>query len=261
MTAVLALVVDPVVQARAQAELDTFVGKHRLPDFSDRENLPYIQCIISETFRWTVTSSDAFRFSDIAPLSDGVRQHQWVSAFISYVNLLFICSTGVPHRLTEDDIYNGMYIPAGTTIVANSWYCLISSLVFLSAKPVLGQCCTMKLYIPTPKHSIPTASWRVRAELQLLILGDLHLDLVDGKDWKIPGFPRLIFLGFVRGKNLLKIQYGLPLSHCFTHSKSRHALVKVDTKCQSIQDIKKIVYGMFRLASPLCIVKFSSALS
>lgn len=62
MTAVLALVVDPVIQARAQAELDTVVGKHRLPDFSDRQNLPYIQCIISETFRWTLTSSDAFRF-------------------------------------------------------------------------------------------------------------------------------------------------------------------------------------------------------
>lgn len=51
MTAMIALVIDPVIQARAQAELDTVIGKHRLPDFSDRKNLPYIECIISETFR------------------------------------------------------------------------------------------------------------------------------------------------------------------------------------------------------------------
>lgn len=51
MSAVIALVLDPVIQARAQAELDCVIGKNRLPEFSDRENLPYIQCIISETFR------------------------------------------------------------------------------------------------------------------------------------------------------------------------------------------------------------------
>ncbi|KAG6907101.1 hypothetical protein DXG01_010514 [Tephrocybe rancida] len=56
MTAVIALVLDPVIQARAQAELDSVIGKNRLPVFSDRERLPYIQCIISETFRWGATT-------------------------------------------------------------------------------------------------------------------------------------------------------------------------------------------------------------
>ncbi|KDR69688.1 hypothetical protein GALMADRAFT_215050 [Galerina marginata CBS 339.88] len=95
MSAVIALVTDPVIQARAQAELDTVVGHARLPDFSDRENLPYIQCIISETFRWGVTTP---------------------------VGKCSVISHGVPHRVTEDDEYNGYFIPKGTTIVANAWF-------------------------------------------------------------------------------------------------------------------------------------------
>jgi len=51
MSAMIALVVDPIVQARAQAELDMVVGRNRLPDFSDRESLPYMKCIISEAIR------------------------------------------------------------------------------------------------------------------------------------------------------------------------------------------------------------------
>ncbi|KAJ3871547.1 cytochrome P450 [Lentinula edodes] len=86
MSAMLALVADPIIQARAQAELDTVIGRNRLPDLSDRTKLPYIQCIISETFRWGA-----------------------------------VTPVGVPHCLTRDDEYNGFFIPAGSTVIANSW--------------------------------------------------------------------------------------------------------------------------------------------
>lgn len=51
------LVADPVVQARVQAEMDMVVGKDRLPNFSDRENMPFMQCVISEVIRcvWICT--------------------------------------------------------------------------------------------------------------------------------------------------------------------------------------------------------------
>lgn len=51
MTAVIALAADPIVQARLQAEMDLVIGKDRLPTFADREELPYMQCIVSETLR------------------------------------------------------------------------------------------------------------------------------------------------------------------------------------------------------------------
>ncbi|KIJ06205.1 hypothetical protein PAXINDRAFT_20589 [Paxillus involutus ATCC 200175] len=82
----LAMVLHPNVQARAQAELDSVIGPGRLPDYNDRPLLPYINAIVKEVLRW----------NPVAPL-------------------------GLPHMVTKDDIYNGYFIPAGTTIIGNTW--------------------------------------------------------------------------------------------------------------------------------------------
>ena len=42
----------PEVLKKAQAEIDAVVGNQRLPDFSDRDSLPYINAIVKETMRW-----------------------------------------------------------------------------------------------------------------------------------------------------------------------------------------------------------------
>ncbi|EGN99055.1 hypothetical protein SERLA73DRAFT_54575 [Serpula lacrymans var. lacrymans S7.3] len=49
---VLAMVLYPHVQERAQAEIDAVVGRDRLPRFDDRPSLPYIEAILRETLRW-----------------------------------------------------------------------------------------------------------------------------------------------------------------------------------------------------------------
>ncbi|KAF8885565.1 cytochrome P450 [Gymnopilus junonius] len=81
----LAMVLYPSVQAQAQEEIDESIGRDRLPNFNDRPNLPYIEGVLQETYRWNNT----------AP-------------------------TGIPHCSMEDDIYNGMFIPKGSVIVANT---------------------------------------------------------------------------------------------------------------------------------------------
>ena len=80
------MALNPSVTKKAQAELDSVLGGGRLPDFSDQVDLPYISAIIKELLRWG-------------------------------------CPTpiGVPKRVTEDDIYNGYLIPAGATVVENTW--------------------------------------------------------------------------------------------------------------------------------------------
>ncbi|TCD70033.1 hypothetical protein EIP91_005285 [Steccherinum ochraceum] len=83
---IMMLTVNPVMQARVQAELDTVIGKDRLPDFADVDNLPYLQCVILEAMRWGV-----------------------------------VVPVGVPHAVIQDDVYNGMFIPKGTTIIPNAW--------------------------------------------------------------------------------------------------------------------------------------------
>ena len=81
------MALHPHVVRKAQEELDSVVGNERLPELSDRENLPYISALIKEVLRWTCPQ----------PLS-------------------------IPKRVMEDDIYNGWFIPAGATIIDNVWY-------------------------------------------------------------------------------------------------------------------------------------------
>ncbi len=42
----------PEAQAKAQAELDAVIGDDRLPQFEDRERLPYVNALVLEVLRW-----------------------------------------------------------------------------------------------------------------------------------------------------------------------------------------------------------------
>ena len=72
------------MQARAQAELDSVVGRERLPSFDDRADLPYVSAVCKEVLRWQV-----------------------------------VANLGVPRASLADDVYEGMFIPKGAIIYAN----------------------------------------------------------------------------------------------------------------------------------------------
>ncbi|KZT41728.1 cytochrome P450 [Sistotremastrum suecicum HHB10207 ss-3] len=90
-TFILAMMTYPEVQKKAQDALDSVLHGERLPEIEDRAAVPYLEALLSEIFRW----------KPIGPLA-------------------------IPHRLTEDDEYNGYFIPAGTQIIANLWHCLMN---------------------------------------------------------------------------------------------------------------------------------------
>lgn len=52
LSTILAFLLYPETQAKAQAELDAVVGHTRLPNFDDRPRLPYIDAILLEALRW-----------------------------------------------------------------------------------------------------------------------------------------------------------------------------------------------------------------
>ncbi|KAF5333831.1 hypothetical protein D9758_017428 [Tetrapyrgos nigripes] len=83
---ILGLVKNPDAQRKGQLAVDELTGGERLPDFSDIESVPYIDALLREALRW----------NPVVPL-------------------------GIPHKSIEDDVYNGYYIPGGTTIIANGW--------------------------------------------------------------------------------------------------------------------------------------------
>ena len=102
-TLFLAMALYPEVQKKAQAEIDAVVGPNRLPDFHDRPSLPYISAVIKETSRWNLVS----------PLGR--------PSAIIIVTTIPTNFEGVPHKSTNDDEYNGYYIPKGTVLIANAW--------------------------------------------------------------------------------------------------------------------------------------------
>ncbi|KAI0642608.1 O-methylsterigmatocystin oxidoreductase [Trametes meyenii] len=113
----LAMVQNPDAQRNAQRELDAVVGPDRLPEFSDRDSLPYVNALVKEVSRW----------HSVAPL-------------------------GIPHRTLEEDEYKGYRIPAGTVLVPNAWICpgrhfsnealfmtIVSVLHVFNIEPPLGE--------------------------------------------------------------------------------------------------------------------------
>ena len=50
-TFVLAMVLYPDALRKAQEEIDRVIGTSRLPDFSDRAQLPYLECMLKEVYR------------------------------------------------------------------------------------------------------------------------------------------------------------------------------------------------------------------
>lgn len=55
LTIILAVTKFPEVQVQARKELDAVCGANRMPQFSDFDQLPYINCIIKEALRWRPT--------------------------------------------------------------------------------------------------------------------------------------------------------------------------------------------------------------
>ena len=96
----------PAVQKKAQEELDATVGRDRLPTYADIVELPYLNAIYLETLRW----------NQVVPLGE------WLTAVLHMVALLRTVFKGVPHAISEDDVYEGYFIPKGSIVCANQWW-------------------------------------------------------------------------------------------------------------------------------------------
>lgn len=52
------MALHPDAQRKAQAEIDLVVGHDRLPDWSDRQSLPYVDALVNEVLRYVSISSE-----------------------------------------------------------------------------------------------------------------------------------------------------------------------------------------------------------
>ncbi|KAG8717438.1 hypothetical protein FRC09_014278 [Ceratobasidium sp. 395] len=82
----LMLSLHPEVVKTARAEIDSVIGRERIPTLGDRESLPYVDAVLQEVMR----------LCPVVPL-------------------------GLTHRATEDIEFHGYHIPEGSSINANIW--------------------------------------------------------------------------------------------------------------------------------------------
>ncbi|KAK7058014.1 cytochrome P450 [Favolaschia claudopus] len=82
----MAMLLHPEAQKIAQRQIDEVVGRGRMPTFADYDQLPYVRAVVKEVLRWR----------PVLPL-------------------------GIPHRLSQDDWYEGHYIPKDSVVISNVW--------------------------------------------------------------------------------------------------------------------------------------------
>ena len=58
------MVLHPEVLAKAQREMDDVIGTGRLPTIEDRPSLPYLDCILKETWRYVTSTKNATLHTD-----------------------------------------------------------------------------------------------------------------------------------------------------------------------------------------------------
>ena len=80
------MMVYPEAQRKAQEEIDIVIGNDRLPKFDDRRDLPYTEALLKEVLRWHSITPVAF-----------------------------------PHVSTEDNVFEGYFIPKGSWVIPNIW--------------------------------------------------------------------------------------------------------------------------------------------
>ncbi|EED83479.1 predicted protein, partial [Postia placenta Mad-698-R] len=86
LTLILTMTLHPEVLRKVQEEIEAVVGAERLPELYDRKQLPYLDCVLLEVYRWNPP----------IPL-------------------------GAPHALTQDDIYKGYFLLKGSSVISNIW--------------------------------------------------------------------------------------------------------------------------------------------
>jgi cytochrome P450 len=86
MSFCLAMCHYPEWMKEIQKEVDEAVSGDRMPDFDDMSALPTVRTVAKDVLRWR-------------PVTAG----------------------GIPHQLVKDDVYQGLFLPAGTNVHPNQW--------------------------------------------------------------------------------------------------------------------------------------------
>lgn len=119
----LCMTLFPDAMRKAQEEIDRVVGSNRLPQWEDEKGLPYTRALIKEVLRWRP-----------------------VNKF------------GMTHASSEDDWYEGFFIPKGSVVVLNWWYVYRNDTRLITLTPT-GQSTWTRPSTRTPRTLSQHGTW------------------------------------------------------------------------------------------------------
>ena len=132
----------PEIQKKAQAELDRVVGPTRLPEYEDRESLPYVNAIFKEVLRWLgVTPVGMFHLIGVSPILTWTNSNQLILMRLRPMT----CMKDISFLLAASCW--------GTPGPSDPY----QTLRLVKIMSPLGLCSTIRLITPTPTHSSPNA--------------------------------------------------------------------------------------------------------
>ena len=95
------MLLSPDIQKKARDQLDSVLGRDRLPTFEDRPSLPYVDAVCKEVLRW----------HPVLPAGkSSVTLHANCRSIVMSIPSSL---AGLPHMATQDDVYEGFFIPKG----------------------------------------------------------------------------------------------------------------------------------------------------
>lgn len=116
--AVLSLLLHPHVQSRAQAEIDTVIGRERLPDFGDRASAGDRIHSYSPVDRSRPQTSNVSIICEEYERTNEGRNGALKLVYVEAVcrellRWMVVLPLGIPHAALKNDVYNGMFIEKG----------------------------------------------------------------------------------------------------------------------------------------------------
>ncbi|EEB88897.1 hypothetical protein MPER_13076 [Moniliophthora perniciosa FA553] len=79
---IIAMISYPEVQLKAQEELNTVIGRSRIPTLQDMDNLPYVRAVVKEVLRWRPPAPIGVAHASLEVMSGSFPRHYYGRSWI-----------------------------------------------------------------------------------------------------------------------------------------------------------------------------------
>ena len=185
MSLFVAILLNPDLQKKAQDELDSVIGRERLPTFEDRPRLPFINAVCKETLRWNPTTP----LGVFPQYVFGVSRHNIYNILIGSCptrghegwRLFWLFHTkGWALYLEWIWLFFAHAYVSGASVIANSWWATSFHMTIKQLERLSGRYYMILLCILSRMPSNQSDSWIQMGVCVMIPSWHQRLDTEDG---------------------------------------------------------------------------------